>query len=315
MYSVKTLILTVTMFCLNLGLAIAGIKASASIKPLHSLVSGVMAGVAAPNLIVKGIGSPHGWSLRPSQIRSLARADLIFLMGYDLEKFLERPLQISAQNAIKIELYKTKGLNWLKIRQFDDFETDKHQIRINDKEEEKKSFAKFDLHIWLDPVNAKILVFKIADVLSTFDPKNSKVYNANSALIARRLDSLIKEVNSRLKYSKEKKFMVFHDAYQYFENRFGISMLGSISVSSEMPPGAKRIKIAKDKVKLLNSSCVFIEPQISPKLAQIIVEGTNSNVRALDPLGSELEPNKELYFTLIRNLSNSIQSCGTVDKR
>jgi zinc transport system substrate-binding protein len=169
----------------------------------------------------------------------------------------------------------------------------------------------FDAHVWLDPVNAKAMVHEIEEALVEADPANAAKYEANAEAVTAKLDTLIAEVSSELEPVKGKGFIVFHDGYQYFENRFGITASGSITVSPEVMPGAERITEIRARVQELNAACVFAEPQFEPKLVSTVTEGTNAKSGTLDPLGAELEDGADLYFQLIRNMSTSIKTCLT----
>ncbi|MBV6651491.1 MAG: zinc ABC transporter substrate-binding protein [Hoeflea sp.] len=169
----------------------------------------------------------------------------------------------------------------------------------------------FDAHVWLDPVNAKAMVHEIEEALVEADPANAAKYEANAEAVTAKLDTLIAEVSSELEPVKGKGFIVFHDGYQYFENRFGVTASGSITVSPEVIPGAERITEIRARVQELGAACVFAEPQFEPKLVSTVTEGTNAKSGTLDPLGAELEDGADLYFQLIRNMSTSIKTCLT----
>ena len=169
--------------------------------------------------------------------------------------------------------------------------------------------GEFDLHVWLDPENAKVLVQEIKQALVELDPGNAGTYEANAKNLMVKLDRLISEISSTLASSKGKGFVVFHDAYQYFEERFGMTAVGSITVSPEVVPGASRIRELKDKIVELDAHCVFSEPQFQPKIVFTVAEGTQANTGVLDPLGASIADGPELYFTLIRDMANSLQEC------
>ena len=309
------------------GLALttyADINVVASVKPVHSLVSGVMEGAGKPDLIVQGSASPHTYSLKPSQAKQLEEADLVFWMGHELESFLEKPLEAIATNAHVVELIDSSSLKKIKMREggmFDAHAHDEHEGHDEHDEHEghddhdeheghdDHGHGEFDVHVWLDPENAKVLVNEIKLALIEEDPSNASIYEANSKKINFKLDQLIDEVSAKLESEKGKGYVVFHDAYQYFEERFGMSAVGSITVSPEVVPGANRIRELKEKIVDLNATCVFSEPQFEPKLVSTVIEGTQANTGVLDPLGASIKDGPELYFTLIRNMANSLQDC------
>ena len=287
----------------------AEINVVSSVKPLHSLVSGVMEGVARPDLIVKGSASPHTYSLRPSQARQLEDADLVFWMGHELESFLEQPLEAIATKGHIVELIDSSKLKKIKMREGGMFDAHAHDDHDEHEGHDDHGHGEFDVHVWLDPENAKVLVDEIKLALIELDPVNSSKYESNSNKMNMKLDQLIDEVSKKLESEQGKGYVVFHDAYQYFEQRFGMSAVGSITVSPEVVPGANRIRELKEKINELNAHCVFSEPQFEPKLVSTVIEGTQANTGVLDPLGASIKDGPELYFTLIRNMADSLHEC------
>ena len=167
----------------------------------------------------------------------------------------------------------------------------------------------FDPHVWLDPLNAKAIVHEIEETLSEADPANAATYAANAESVMGRLDSLVAEIDAELQPVKGRGYVVFHDAYQYFENRFGVSAVGSVTVSPEVLPGAERVSELQEKVRSLDATCVFSEPQFEPKLVTTITENTNAGTGVLDPLGASIKDGPDLYFTLIRNMARALKEC------
>ena len=348
MYYLKSIYLTITLVSVITFTAQAKVNVVASVKPLHSLVSAVMEGISEPDLIVKGAASPHTYALKPSQAKQIEKADLVFWMGHSLEAFLEKPLEAIASKAIVVELMESQELIKLAMREgggFDEHDHDEHgKDDDHDDHDEhgdgEKGFwsnlfglgeddhhddddhgedghkdhsdhghGEFDVHVWLDPENAKVMVNEIMEALKKIDPVNAEKYEANAKKVVVRLNLLVSEVTNKLLSSKGKGFIVFHDAYQYFEERFGIAAVGSITVSPEVVPGVKRIKELKSKIKELDALCVFSEPQFKPKLVSTVIEGTEARTGELDPLGASIQDGPELYFILIRNMANSFQEC------
>ena len=456
---VKSTIISSTLISTLTFTAQAEINVVTSVKPVHSLVSGVMEGVVTPDLIVEGAASPHTYSLKPSQAKQLEEADLVFWMGHELESFLEKPLEAITSKAKVIELIDSPGLKKLDMREGGAFDEHGHEedgehseeghdehageghafewagvfklpagdytwtfakvdgdyadpmmkmvflptssggeegieeqeevaerlikqqssvrrnhdgrlipnkedayqlvfdanrnvteLRITIKKEGAYAFftehmpfefeadehflknasgkdieptaqepeaghhhhhghGEFDLHVWLDPENAKVLVQEIKQALVELDPGNAGTYEANAKNLMVKLDRLISEISSTLASSKGKGFVVFHDAYQYFEERFGMTAVGSITVSPEVVPGASRIRELKDKIVELDAHCVFSEPQFQPKIVFTVAEGTQANTGILDPLGASIADGPELYFTLIRDMAINLQEC------
>lgn len=303
--------------------AFADVRVVTSIKPVHSLVAAVMQGVGTPDLIVEGAGSPHTYALKPSQAKQLQEADLVFWMSHDLEAFLEKSIDGIATKAVSVPLMESRGLMTLGFREggaFDDHGHDEHDDhdehdKDDDHDHEKHDdhdehdHGEVDPHVWLDPENAKAMVHEIEEALAKADPANAATYESNAEAVMAKLDSLVAEIDSELQPVKGRGYIVFHDAYQYFENRFGVSAIGSITVSPEVLPGAERVSDLQEKVRSLDATCVFSEPQFEPKLVATVTENTNARTGVLDPLGAAIDKGPNLYFTLIRNMASSLKNC------
>ena len=300
----------------------ADIKVVASIKPIHSLASYLMDGVGKPDLIVDGYASPHGFAMKPSHAKMLQNADLIFWIGEDLESFLEKPLNSIAKKAEKIELMEIKGLNKLEFRERNIFEGHDDHGHDEHKEDEHKehghkedkhddhhehAHGEHDPHIWLDPMNAKVILKEMAEHLIENDQKNASTYKANLKKALKDLDKLTKKVKSDL--NKDFKSIVFHDAYQYFEKRFDVNVLGAFTVNTDVLPGAEQLSEIREIIEHDKVSCVFSEPQFNPDIINAVAKDMNIKTGVLDPLGATLTPGKTLYFDLISNMSKSFKSC------
>ena len=329
-------ILTILSLLTIIVPANAEIKVVASIKPIHSLVSYLMDGVGKPDLIVDGYASPHGFALKPSHAKMLQNADLIFWVGEDLENFLEKPLNSIAKKAEKIELLEIKELTKLKFRErniFDEHDDhghddhakkeDDHDDHDHDKEGHKEddhddhdhdehgheghAHGEYDPHIWLDPMNAKVILSEMAEHLIENDQKNEAKYEANLKKAHKDLDKLTKKVKSEL--NKDFKSIVFHDAYQYFEKRFDINVLGAFTVNTDVMPGAEQLAEIREIIEHDKVSCVFSEPQFNPDIIKAVAKDMNIQTGVIDPLGATLNPGKDLYFDLISNMSKSFKGC------
>jgi len=299
-------------------------KVVTSIKPLHSLISYVMDGVGSPNLLVDGSSSPHTFQLKPSHATMLQEADVVFWIGEDLESFLETPLDSIAVNARKITLMDSDQIELLKFREKNVFEDHHDEHEGHDDHDEHEEHAdghdeheghddhghhhgEFDIHFWLDPEIAKSIV-KIASLeLSKVDPANQATYQTNASNAVSELDKLIND--TRTKINSDAKYIVFHDAYQYFEQRFGIEVIGALTVNPEVLPGAKQLAEIREVIEHEKVNCLFSEPQFNPSIANTIAQDTGIKAAVLDPLGAELEPGKELYFQLINDMASSFESC------
>ena len=327
-------ILSILSFLTIFVPANAEIKVVTSIKPIHSLASYLMDGVAKPDLIVDGYASPHGFALKPSHAKMLQNADLIFWVGEDLENFLEKPLKSVAKKAEKIELMEIKDLTLLKFRERNIFDEHDHGHKEDDHDDHAKKeddhddhghddehkedghddhgheghvHGKYDPHIWLDPMNAKVILSEMAEHLIEIDQENEAKYKANLKKAHKDLDKLTKKVKSEL--NKDFKSIVFHDAYQYFEKRFGINILGAFTVNTDVMPGAEQLAEIREIIEHDKVSCIFSEPQFNPDIIKAVAKDTNVATGVIDPLGATLNPGKDLYFDLIGNMSKSFKGC------
>ncbi len=327
-------ILSILSFLTIFVPANAEIKVVTSIKPIHSLASYLMDGVAKPDLIVDGYASPHGFALKPSHAKMLQNADLIFWVGEDLENFLEKPLKSVAKKAEKIELMEIKDLTLLKFRERNIFDEHDHGHKEDDHDDHAKkeddhddhghddehkedghddhgheghAHGEYDPHIWLDPMNTKVILSEMAEHLIENDQENEAKYKANLKKAHKDLDKLTKKVKSEL--NKDFKSIVFHDAYQYFEKRFGINILGAFTVNTDVMPGAEQLAEIREIIEHDKVSCIFSEPQFNPDIIKAVAKDTNVATGVIDPLGATLNPGKDLYFDLIGNMSKSFKSC------
>jgi zinc transport system substrate-binding protein len=317
----------------------AAVPVVTSILPVHSLVAGVMDGVGTPHLLVPGGASPHSFALRPSDARRLEAARAVFWIGPDLETFLERPLNALARNAEVIALADAEGVTRLPVREGGSWEThdhdeapggerkdehgdghkgehahkDEHAGEADHHHGAKESdgdthghghgdahdHGDWNVHVWLDPQNAIAFV----------DPGNKARYDANSARLAAKLRTLDGALQRKLAPVKGKPYIVFHDAYQNFEARYGLTAVGSITISPELGPGARRLVEIRERIRETGALCVFAEPQFEPKVIRTVVQGTGARTGTLDPLGAGLEPGPDAYFQLLQNLAADLTAC------
>ncbi|KAB2912212.1 MAG: zinc ABC transporter substrate-binding protein [Hyphomicrobiaceae bacterium] len=292
-------------------------KVVVTIKPLHALVAGVMVGVGTPDLLVKGASSPHTYALKPSDARLLNGADLFFRMSERVEPFTVKVIKSLPRRVQVVTLRSAPGLKLLEIRTGTTFERHAHggdhkhdrKHDHNHDQDHADEADTIDGHAWLDPDNAKAMVVNIEQALSAKDPANAAVYKANAQALTAKLDALAAELEQALQPVAGKAYIVFHDAFQYFEKRYGLNAVGSISVSPEVPPSAKRLTELRKKVTSLTATCVFAEPQFDTRLVKNLVEGTPVRTGTLDPEGGRLEPGPELYFALMRGLAAGLRGC------
>ena len=318
----------------------AEVNVVTTIKPLHSLVSSVMKGVGEPSLIIEGTNNPHTFVFKPSHAEMIENADIVFWIGEDLEVFMEKPLDSLAKNAKTIAFMDLASIEKLKFREqniFDDHDDhghddhDDHGHKDDDHDDhddhdghddehdghddhddhaghhDGHNHGEFDAHIWLDPANAKEMVLEISHELSELDPNNKSKYEDNASKTIAALDTLIEEVDNSL--SKDISYIVFHDAYQYFETRFGVKSAGALTLNPDVLPGAKQIADIQDLINDKGIKCIFSEPQYNPKIIETLGNDMNISTGVMDPLGAYIEPGPTMYVELINEIANSIKEC------
>ena len=301
------------------------IKVVTTIKPLHSLISRIMETRGEPQLIIEGTNNPHTFVFKPSHAKMIEEADIVFWIGEDLEAFMEKPLNSLAKDTKKIAFMDSESIEKIEFREkniFDDHdghedeheghEDDDHGHKDDDHDDDHKdahahAHGEFDPHIWLDPENAKEMVKIIRDELIKIDPEGQRQYSVNTAGATLELDNLINSIEKEL--SKDISYIVFHDAYQYFENRFGVIPAGALTLNPDVLPGAKQIADIQDVINDKGIKCIFSEPQYNPKIIETLGNDMNVSTGVMDPLGAFIDAGPTMYVELINGIANSIKEC------
>ena len=275
----------------------------ASVKPLHSLVSAVTQGTHTVSLLIEGSMSPHNFALKPSHAKLLNNAKIVFYIDNQLESALKKTV-IGLPTSIRVvTVSKTKQLNLLPARSRGNWKEDAHDHHHH------HDHGSNDVHFWLDPNNAVQIVKGIVRELSIVYPKNINIYKQNAKKIIKEIKSTDLSIQSMLVTIKNKPYIVFHDAYQYFEKAYGLNAVGSIMLDPELPPSPKRIIQIRAKIKSTNASCVFKEPQFKAKIVNTVIEDTNATVGILDPLGANLTSGTNMYLELLKSIATNLKTC------
>jgi zinc transport system substrate-binding protein len=299
--------------------AMAQPKVIASVVPVHGIVSAVMGEKGQPELLLEGAMSEHRASFTPQQIAGLGRADLVFIVGHGLEAKLSQLSGTEAVNGKRfVELSEAPGVRTLPIRAGGAWEAHEHEEDGHDHAEDGHGHAEtegspgvlaFDPHVWLDPENAKAMAAAVARELAGADPENGPHYLANAERFARSVDETSAAIAAELAPVAKTPYVVFHDAYQYFEARFGLAAAGSIADVSAAAPSAQRLREIREKIAEVKAVCVFREPQYDGKVVATVIEGTEAREGVLDPLGAALTPGAQAYQQLLRDLAKSLRQC------
>jgi len=301
-----------------------------TIQPINSLVSAVIGNTGKTISIIPAEQSPHDFKLKPSDVKVLQNGNIIFYVSNHLESSVTKVFKNLPKNIKLINLMEESGINHLAIRDNaawerhdhhgdDHDDHDKHGKKHDDHDDHDKHGKKHDdhddhekeddVHIWLSPDNAIKIVQKVNKVLSLYFPENSKIYNQNTTKFIDKIRNLKMELIKELSPIKNKPYIVFHDAYQYFEKTFELNAVGSVALEGDIASSPKQISFIKDKIIKSKASCVFQEPQFDSKLVKIVVEGTNAKIGTLDPLGVNITGNKDFYLQLLTNMAKSLKEC------
>ena len=275
----------------------------ASILPLHSLLANVMAGVGSPLLLMRPGSSPHNYVMRPSEAAMLAHADLVFWLGESGERILLKPLSLPSGTARRmVALLDQPSIHPLALRPVGPWSGPARPAP------DRRSYLT-DSHIWLDPEIAREIVAIMVAELSRVDPSHAGVYAANGRRTDARLVQLDATLRRRLEPVRDVPYMVYHEAFQYFEQRYGLSDMGSVSDNSDIQPGARLIEALKATIVKKQVRCLFVEPQFSSSLVRVLADGTKLRTGIVDPEGATLTPGPDAYFEMMTTLGNSLASC------
>ncbi|MGX9352163.1 zinc ABC transporter substrate-binding protein [Shimia sp. W99] len=300
-------------------------KVVTDIAPVQSLVAGVMHGVGTPKLLIRPGTSPHDYAMRPSEARALQEANLVIWIGPELTPSLEETIGTLAGSAVQITLLDVNDTRRLSFRDgviFDHDSEEEHSEHGDDEHEAHDDHDAhgsedahdhdhdgLDPHAWLDPVNAQVWVHAIAAQLSEMDPGNAAIYDGNAATLSADLVALTEEIRARLEPVGDRRFVVFHDAYQYFETRFGLHLTGALLHSDGAPPSAGRLRALHEELEHEQVHCIFTEPQFDPKIVAAISENGEIPVAELDPIGVGLDEGSGLYQRLIIRMGEQFATC------
>lgn len=280
-------------------------KVAVSLPPLFALVEGVMAGIGTPSLLMTA-GSPHTQSLRPSQVRAIDRADLVFWVGPTMETFLARPMANIPTSRV-VTLMERPEIHLLPART-----SNAHGVKAAPPEFDAKhdhDHGAYDPHIWLSPENARAIVAIAAHRLSAIDPANAAAYQKNADALDARLKAMKAQIAKALRPLHGRPFVVQHDAYHYFEAAFALQSTAYISTMPDRRPSARHIADVIALIRKTHASCLFSEPQFDPAQARAIARETGIRLARLDPIGADIPQGKDFYFKLMTRLKRDFVSC------
>jgi zinc transport system substrate-binding protein len=293
----------------------AEVRVLTSIKPLQLIAAAVQEGVGQPDVLLPPGASPHHYALRPSDVRRVRDADLLYWIGPDLESFLPRVLTGRDKPSVVVQ-----DIPGLYLRHFgsndaadgehqDDHADHADHPQAADEHDHDHRPGSLDAHLWLQPANARVIAAKIATDLALADPANAARYQANVDAFGKRLDALDQRLKPRLSGLVGKPYFVFHEAYDYFEAAYGLKHAGVFSVLGEVQPGAQHVAAMRERLQQAGPSCVFNEPPFRPRLAQTLTAGLPVILAELDAMGGTLPVDAGGYEALLNNLAGELAGC------
>ncbi len=276
-----------------------------SILPVHSLAMNVMDGVGTPVLLLSPGTSPHQFTMRPSDAGLLARARLVFWIGECGERALIKPLEVlaSGRDRKAVALIEDPALIPLRQRPTGIWKSQKIEGVVD-----RKSCST-DSHIWLDPDIARGIVAIMVREISALDPRHAAVYAENGQKTIERLNMMDETMRVKLAPLRHQPFIVYHDAFQYFEAHYGLRAIGAVAGSADVAPGVRLVRQLRETIRDHDIKCVFTEPQFSPVLVQTLINDTQAIAWELDPIGASVPAGKDAYFRLMKDLGNSLATC------
>ncbi|MBV7525835.1 MULTISPECIES: zinc ABC transporter substrate-binding protein ZnuA [Pseudomonas] len=287
---------------LLIGSAQAEVKVLTSIKPLQLIAAAVQDGVAIPEVLLPPGASPHNYALRPSDVRKVQSVDLLYWIGPDMEGFLPRVL-----NGRTLPNVAVQDLPGMKLRHFAE-DNHSHAEEADEHDHDHRP-GSLDAHLWLSPVNARVIATKMAADLSAADPANAARYQSNLKAFDERLDALDARLKKRLADVQGKPYFVFHEAFDYFEDAYGLKHVGVFSVAAEVQPGAQHVAAMRARLQEVGKTCVFSEPPLRPRLAETLVAGLPVKLAELDALGGYTPATAQGYEQVLEKLGNDLAGC------
>ena len=287
---------------LLIGPAQAEVKVLTSIKPLQLIAAAVQDGVAIPEVLLPPGASPHNYALRPSDVRKVQSVDLLYWIGPDMEGFLPRVLNGRTLPSVAVQ-----DLPGMKLRRFAE-DSHSHAEEADEHDHDHRP-GSLDAHLWLSPVNARVIATKMAADLSAADPDNAARYQSNLKAFDERLDALDARLKKRLAGIQGKPYFVFHEAFDYFEDAYGLKHAGVFSVAAEVQPGAQHVATMRARLQEVGKTCVFSEPPLRPRLAETLVAGLPVKLAELDALGGYTPATAQGYEQVLEKLGNDLAGC------
>ena len=271
-------------------------KVVTDIAPVQSLVAMVMGDFRAPDVILRPGETPHTATLRPSQARALQAADIVFWVGEDLSPWLSEPIETLAVDAKSVELLHISGTTVLDNREAGDDHDDHHH-------------GHHDPHGWLDPENAKVWLDHIATTLGNLDAENVARYKVNAAKGKHAIKKAVTKIEMDLALAQSKKYMIYHDALQYFEQSFDLTFVAAVVPSDDQPASAARVSAVVQQMNDHDIACVFLDRAAQTKFVETLIDDHNIGHATLNILTAQPTDTNSGYVKMLFDLAQAIANC------
>ncbi|OOF71152.1 zinc ABC transporter substrate-binding protein ZnuA [Rodentibacter caecimuris] len=284
-----------------------------SVKPLGFISSAITEGVTQTQILVPPGASPHDYSLKVSDIEKVKSADLVLWIGQDIDAFLTKPIsQIEGRKTLTISNFKEisplLGKGFHDHAEHDHSHLHEHQNEHHEHAHDEHGMST-NWHIWYSPEISKIIADKLAAKLIEQYPDKEIKIKQNLVDFNRTLEQKNIEIKSQLTSLKNKGFYVFHDAYGYFNDAYGLQQTGYFTINPLVTPGAKTLANIKQEIAEHKVACLFAEPQFTPKVIDTLSKGTQVKIGRLDPIGESIKLGKNAYTNFLQFTADSYTDC------
>ncbi len=292
------------MITIKSVVAQSGPSVVVSIKPIHSIVTALMSGIAEPQLLLKSSNSAHTFHLKPSQVRMLANADLVIIISEDFESGLRKAIK-NIENESLFQITDINNLSIYKSR------SENIHLEEHDEHEEHEEHEEtiYDLHLWLDIDNIKLIAKHINEHLIRIDPINQARYNNNFLELTLDLEELKLDLEKEIEPFLTKQFSVFADTLQYLEKSMGLKRPIIITPYHGARLSINRTLEVKNMINDLNVSCLLYGQEVKLNQVSVLTEGLNLKTFEIDILGSDYPAGPDQYFNLMKSISSKLASC------
>jgi zinc transport system substrate-binding protein len=293
----KQPVLTGSLFCfLVLAISTVGFTAPmevfVSIPPQKWLSNQLGGELVNTHVLVDKGGDPHTYEPTPRQMTALSQAKLYFTLDLEFEEQILPRLQKTAPNLIMVDT--ADAIPKIAMTEHEDHGHDEHAHTAGEHHHE----GGLDPHVWLSPLNLKIMAATMAEALITHDPSNKAVYEQNLLKLNQTLEQLHQKISQELSPFHDASFYVFHPAFGYFAHAYNLQQK-AIETGGKSPT-PKQLSALINQAKASGARVIFVQPQFDPKSAQAVATAISGEIVPLDPLAEDVVTNLSIMADRIK---------------